>query len=284
MAIISDFLFPSFLFALVFCGAVVIVYGPNQMRDIPLTASYPCYHLACLWEDAPAASLKGQSYPLATPLMTPLACILKQTWQIYYWQNLRQPGISYWQWRDKPEAKNICQELSLLLDLPQPKPQAEEILQSLAEGKYIFWEKEKRLALESWQSQVQKSIGKSPLEAIYRVCYGTTWQNVQQILHPLETTLLDTQTPWWKILGVKKSANPSQVEIAYKQLIKTWHPDLNSHPQATQMTSIINVAYSEYKLLKQKPANVPQKQQVNMINHKLLIAFILRWLKPSLSK
>ena len=33
------------------------------------------YHLACLWEDVPQKALKGQTYPLASPLMTPWACL-----------------------------------------------------------------------------------------------------------------------------------------------------------------------------------------------------------------
>ena len=33
------------------------------------------YHLACLWEDVPQTALTGQTYPLASPLMTPWACL-----------------------------------------------------------------------------------------------------------------------------------------------------------------------------------------------------------------
>lgn len=49
--------------------------------------SHPAYHLACLLEDAPESSLKGQFYPLATPLSTPIACTVPQVWRSIYRQS-----------------------------------------------------------------------------------------------------------------------------------------------------------------------------------------------------
>jgi cbb3-type cytochrome oxidase subunit 3 len=52
--------------------------------------SHPAYHLACLLEDAPESSLKGQFYTLATPLATPTPVLFPRCGAVYIgslWQN-----------------------------------------------------------------------------------------------------------------------------------------------------------------------------------------------------
>ncbi|MGH2415645.1 MAG: DnaJ domain-containing protein, partial [Microcystaceae cyanobacterium] len=63
---------------------------------------------------------------------------------------------------------------------------------------------------------------------------------------------------------------------AYKNLIRMWHPDVNKHPQATQMTSLINVAYEKYQSL-QRVSSISPKTIV--VNQTLLIK-IRGWIKP----
>ena len=56
--------------------------------------SHPAYHLACLLEDAPESSLKGQFCPLATPLATPIACTVPQVWRSVYRTLLSTTSLS----------------------------------------------------------------------------------------------------------------------------------------------------------------------------------------------
>lgn len=290
-----------------------VLTGQSYQLATPLMSS-----LSCILEDAPESVLKGQAYHLATPLMTPIACIVKQTWHQFYRAALGNPGINYWEWQDKPESRNICQELSLLLDLPAPQGYAKEILESLAEVKYSFsqantnQESSKNgnlltnfedyksqgkfnhrefqiqtkmyLAFQQWHNHATQLIGQNSLQSIYQVCYGTTWEMIQQIIHEhpksqtpnpklLDTIFTDESAPWWKILGVRSSANPLQVEKAYKKLIRTWHPDINKHPYATEVTSRINVAYEQYQ---------SRYQLVSLQDNPL--SKIREWIKPFFSR
>ncbi len=134
----TDYLLNFALFALIFSLVSTFVYQSRQTRKTVVNRNYPCYHLVCLLEDAPETALKGQFYELATPLMTPLACIVPENWHKFYQENLGKTGINYWEWRDKPESNNVCKELSLLLQLPVPNNYAREVLECLADGKNPF--------------------------------------------------------------------------------------------------------------------------------------------------
>jgi hypothetical protein len=272
---------------------------------------------ACLLEDTPEASLKGQSYQWATPLMTPLACIVTQTWHEFYKRQLGKPGINYWEWRDKPESSHICRELSLLITLPEPKVSAKRVLESLGDKKYPFFQphldtKEigniliafadsihdgkfahldwrvqiaMRRDFQQWHELASQLITIEALSAIYRVCYGTSWDKIQQIINEdrslLEDFIAARSLPWWKVLGVSSSADTLQVEKAYKNLMRLWHPDLNKHPYATEITSRINVAYEHYQSLHPFSATAAQTSSKNNAN---LFNKIREWLKPLFSR
>lgn len=254
----------------------------------------PSYPLACLLEDAPETALAGQAYELAIPLMTPFACILRASWQNFYKTFLGKPGINYWEWQDKPESREVCPELSILFDLPAPQGYAKEILEALAAEKYLckqsldslkikqqgnlssafddlkdggkFADRDlqvqatMRLAFKHWHEAAIKQIGEKSLQAVYRVCYGTSHAKIQDILGECQPSippmLLDESAPWWKVLNVNPAANRLQVEKAYKQSIRLWHPDLNRHPQATQITSRLNLAYEYYQSLDRSPPGI----------------------------
>lgn len=54
----------------------------------------------------------------------------------------------------------------------------------------------------------------------------------------------------YQVLGAPLSASPSLIKQTYRQLIKRWHPDIyptgtEAYAEATQMTTLINGAYSE---------------------------------------
>ena len=342
------------LFGLLFCGASVLVYKPkNQSQASKDLHSDPgqescaqlngqsyqlvCFledappksltgqvcefaipvmtPLACTWEDVPPTALTGQVCELATPLMTPLACILTQNWQKFYTQQLGKPGINYWEWKDKPESRNVCQELSFLLDLPEPTEYAKEVLESLGEGKDPFFQpiltrdsartgnllaggddcksqgkfsdrdlwvqREMRLAFKNWHDAASELLGIDALKAIYKVCYGTRWEMIEQIIGQFEEVVIDQAEPWWKILGVQPSATSLQVEMAYKKLIRFWHPDINKNPDATDISSRINLAYEQYRALNQFSA--VEHSQLIKINPNLLLK-IRGWLKPLFSR
>lgn len=261
-----------FLFGLVFCVVSILTHLSKRQikRDSKLKILYPAYHLACLLEDAPASSLKGQAYELATPLMTPLACIVPYTWHHFYKQHLGKPGVNYWQWRDKPESRNVCQELSNLFELPVPQGYVKEVLEALAREKPPYWQsnfKQKyqgkfaemdfrlqnqiRLGFKQWHNKAKNQIGVDALKSIYEVCYSTSWPQIQELIDDKNSSIIkiiiDPSIPWWKVLEVYRKTSPVEVEKAYKSLIRIWHPDLNNHPNATEVTARVNMAYEQYQ-------------------------------------
>jgi hypothetical protein len=283
-----------FLFGIFFISTCVLISRTKKvscfLEEAPETSLkgqfYPlATPILCLLEDIPESYLTGQSYHLATPLMTPFACIVSQTWQKFYRQHLRQLGVNYWQWKDKPEIENICPELSLLLTLPEPQGYAKQILECLARNNNPFLtnfsglnpmlKARMRLDFKKWHDQAVKLIGIKKLKLIYEICYGTRWTSVPKIINIRQEDQISEDTiPWWQVLGVSPSAKQKQVEIAYKMLIKTWHPDLNPDPQATKITAQINVAYAEYKLFfKSQSLQDDQLDKVNFLFKSFLDIF-----------
>lgn len=268
--------------------------------------------LACLWEDAPGSVLCGQAYQLTTPI----ACIVTETWHKFYRQNLGKPGLNYWEWRNFPESSNICQELSSLIDLPKPTGYAKEVLETFGFGQNPFFQltttkfrhknasvfsifndsrnlgkfahldwrvqTQMRLVFKDWHEMACQFIGKDLLKRIYEVCYGTTWERIQETIEQPDLELIITRSlTWWKVLGVKPDANFLEVETAYKHLLKIWHPDINQTPIATQITSLINVAYQEYR--SRHPVAV-DRRQIKKMDSQLFVKTMFAWLKPLLSR
>jgi DnaJ domain len=264
ISVASEVLLSLFLFGSIFSLGSLLIYTSKRQskysdRSIETQKSSPVAmenwaglktSLACLLEDAPQTVLHGQFYELCTPLMTPFACILTSSWHQYYLQQLSKPGINYWEWRDKPESKNICQELSLLLDLPEPTEYAQKTLQFFLNRKNFRMQTLVLSAFKDWHDRAQKLLGKEYLEAIYKRCYGVEWHFIKETIDTLDDLVIHELEPWWRVLEIQPSASSLQVEQAYKRLVRTWHPDLNPHPLANQMTSRLNVAYEEYRSLR----------------------------------
>ncbi|MEC4990714.1 MAG: DnaJ domain-containing protein [Oscillatoria sp. PMC 1068.18] len=199
--------------------------------------------LACQLEDAPATALTGQAYSLMSPLMSPLACQLE----------------------DAPATALTGQAYSLMSDLAC---QLEDAPATALTGQtYLLmsplacsWEDAPATALtgqicsltsafaDRFKDRATKVDSDPHQQTISGLNQSTKIPKVK-IQNPQELEiLLQENSAWWTVLGVKENANRLQVETAYKKLIRKWHPDLNRHPKATEATSRINVAYESYKL------------------------------------
>jgi DnaJ domain len=253
-----------------------------------------CYQLSCDLADVPASSLQGQSYPLAS--------VFKPTWHDFYRQNLGRPNINYWQWRSYPEVKNICSELTLLIDLPMPKKYDREILESLAAGTNLFlvdsnWreldfnakfarrspqiQQLMRQSFKKWHETGCILLGRETMQAIYQVCYRTSWAKIIEISQNSVDFNITERATWWQVLGVAETASSVEVVVAYKKSIGRWHPDLNPHPDATTITTLINIAYEKYRAI--KPPTTVTDDRREKINRKIFQK-LQNWLKPIFSR
>jgi WD40 repeat protein len=51
---------------------------------------------------------------------------------------------------------------------------------------------------------------------------------------------------WWEVLGVDSDAHPHEVKLAYRQLARQYHPDINRSASAISTMQAINKAYEEF--------------------------------------
>ncbi|MEA5535694.1 J domain-containing protein [Crocosphaera sp. XPORK-15E] len=281
VAFINDSLFNVLLLGLMFFGICwTFSVGKSHPSSTPvLNGQHKPF--ACLLEDIPKHYLKGQFYPLATPLLTPLTCLLEDApstvltgqfyplatalacvwelgWFSFYRQQMGKPGINYWDWKNQPLITQFSPELSNLLNLKEPDPIVKKVLESLGEEYHLFWTWDNLCAFKKWHQKATQNLGLTSLKAIYSFCYGMSWDSLQFLLldngKTIDRTLLDESSSWWKILGITTFSPPTKAEQAYKNLLRLWHPDRTLHPLAHQITARINTAYEEYQLLQEKKA------------------------------
>ena len=196
-----------------------------------------------------------------------------QYWHSKYEKQLGKPGVDYWGWRGNPESKEICSELTDLLNLPRPHQDASKVLECLAEGKDPFFKPEinarteteifasvwknigksgaladhkpeqkqaYRRAFIEWHLASLAQLGQDTLERIYKVVYGCDWNSIETILNPVSGE-------WWEVLGVPHNALAKEVKAAYRSLAKVWHPDAKpSSPLANERMIRINQALEEF--------------------------------------
>ncbi len=67
------------------------------------------------------------------------------------------------------------------------------------------------------------------------------WQKMVENNHLNHEDYLNAK--WWEILGVSINSSSIDIKIAYYNLAKKYHPDVNSTKEAQEMMSIINRAY-----------------------------------------
>ncbi len=58
----------------------------------------------------------------------------------------------------------------------------------------------------------------------------------------------------YAVLGIPLDANPAQIKRAYRRLAMAWHPDRNSHPEATERFKQIRAAYDALLAREDDPA------------------------------
>ena len=51
---------------------------------------------------------------------------------------------------------------------------------------------------------------------------------------------------WWNVLGVRMDAAPKAVKLAYRQLARQYHPDVNRSASAIAKMQAINKAYEQF--------------------------------------
>ena len=49
---------------------------------------------------------------------------------------------------------------------------------------------------------------------------------------------------YYSVLGVREVATPQELKLAYRNLMKKWHPDRCRHEDATRRTEEVSFAYS----------------------------------------
>lgn len=59
----------------------------------------------------------------------------------------------------------------------------------------------------------------------------------------IPSTFVDALRNPYEVLGVKQSASITEIKYQYKQLVRNWHPDKNSDPEAESKFIEINKAY-----------------------------------------
>jgi len=196
-----------------------------------------------------------------------------QYWHQKYTEQLAMPGFNYWRWRSNPESCKICPQLTTLLTLPEPSPDACKVLECLAEGKDPFFDPEVkgrttseifaqamsnfgkrgalagckleqkqayRQAFTEWHLAVLAQLGRDALERIYKVVYGVSWNLIEGIINTLEGDC-------WEILGIRPGASIKEARAARKRLARQWHPDVNPSPLAEQNTIKINHAFEQFE-------------------------------------
>lgn len=188
-------------------------------------------------------------------------------WHTKYTELLAKPKINYWGWLGNPESKDICPELSQLLELPAALPHARMVLECLAEGKDPFYTPETngtylsfaeflskgdlanyspemkklyRQAFTKWHLNSLATLGQERLAAIYKVVYKTNWDLIESIVSTMSGE-------WWEVLAVSPLASSKEVKSAYRRMAAVWHPDLNSSPKAAEYMIKINQAFEQYE-------------------------------------
>jgi hypothetical protein len=197
----------------------------------------------------------------------------REYWHQKYRQQLAKPNVYYWIWKENPESREICPELTALLTLPEPSFYAYRVLECLAEGKdpffkpefkgnkqsdiflHIFYNMDKigaladckpeqkqayRQAFAEWHLAALAHLGRGTLERIYKVVYGVDWILVESIINVLEGES-------WEILGIRPGATLKEARAAMKKLVKQWHPDVNPSPLAKSHIIRINQAFEEFE-------------------------------------
>lgn len=98
-------------------------------------------------------------------------------------------------------------------------------------------------------SKKKKSEFLQYLDGLAKSKYHSQWLRHHKRLEFGEIqqpTFLWDSEPWWSVLGVSSEANHEEDRIAYRDLAKTYHPDISDEPEALRHMQTINDAWEEY--------------------------------------
>jgi DnaJ-domain-containing protein 1 len=71
------------------------------------------------------------------------------------------------------------------------------------------------------------------------------WQQTLGRIPSSEKTELSGE--WWEVLGVSQTTKPDDVKLAYRQLARQYHPDINISATAKSNMQTIIKAYREFR-------------------------------------
>ena len=193
---------------------------------------------------------------------------VEQTTSLSIYKNdLAKPNINYWSWLSSPKSLQVCPELTALLTLPEPNHLVRLVLEALPGGVDPFFDPTKsspsskinfadfssrgkfalradkyliRNAFIEWHNTAKLKLGIAPLNQVYQVVYGASWELIEEILTP-------TSGEWWEVLGVTPNASKDDVKKAYRSLLGMFHPDINKSVGAHERAVAINRAYEQYE-------------------------------------
>ena len=72
------------------------------------------------------------------------------------------------------------------------------------------------------------------------------WQRTVRDSQSINKNLVNVK--WWEILGVDRNSSSTEIKVAYYNLARKYHPDVNSTKEAKQMMSVVNRAYQESRI------------------------------------
>lgn len=250
----------------------------------------PCHHSPCsareLWdflqtEDLPdnissiiASAVRAKRLDVLSAMLPWKPPIERGAyWKNYYSSCIGNAKVKdVWCWKDNPEAFQICEELSTVLDWERPEHDVKMVLDVLHEnkdpfykkesnpqrngqfitanlgdylagGKFQDWEDDRKTKVKNkfrqWHSDRLQELGQERLQRCYKVVFGCDWDVIESLIMPV------LSGEWWEILGVKPNCLDAELKRAYREMAKRYHPDVNKSDAAKRAIQAINRAKEE---------------------------------------
>ncbi len=261
----------------------LVEYGLLQPYNYPGCSAYELWEFIQTHEDSADSLPRILSDAIREDRLDIVAAVLPWKPPIErgaYWHNYYSSCIGtervkeVWQWKDNPEAHQICDELSTVLGWDKPERDVTLILDVLYEnkdpfykkesqvqqngqfigisfgdflagGKYQNWEGDRKTQAKSvfrqWHSDRLQELGQERLQRCYKLVFGCDWSVIESLTMPVFSG------EWWEVLGVKPSCTEPELKRAYRVLAKQYHPDVNKSDAAKRAIQAINKAYEQGK-------------------------------------
>lgn len=262
----------------------LVKYGLLQPYNHPGCSAYELWDFIQTHEDSADSLPRILSDAIEEERLDIVAAVLPWKPPIErgaYWHNYYSSCIGsekvkdVWTWKDNPEAYQVNEELSTVLNWDEPEQDVTTILgvlyenkdpfykkesqvqqngqfigisfgDFLAGGKFQNWEEDRKTQAKSvfrqWHSERLQELGQERLERCYKVVFGCDWDVIESLTMP------DLSGAWWNVFSIKPSCTESQLKAAYRTLAKRYHPDVNRSDAAKRAIQAINRAYEEGKV------------------------------------